>query len=61
MQAVGVHTPGGPEALQYERVPDASAGPGEAVVQIEAIVLNLIDVYFRTGRYASAVPFTVDR
>jgi NADPH2:quinone reductase len=59
MKAVRVHTPGGPEALRYEDVPEISPKAGEAVVKIDAAGLNYIDVYFRSGQYKAQPPFTV--
>jgi NADPH:quinone reductase len=61
MHAVRVHQFGGPEALVYEEVDDPRAGPGQAVVRIEASGLNFIDVYHRTGFYKlpAPPPFTV--
>jgi NADPH2:quinone reductase len=56
MRAVRVHQVGGPEALVYEEVADPQAGPGQAVVRIEAAGLNFIDVYHRTGFYKVATP-----
>ena len=32
MKAIRVHTPGGPEVLRYEDVPDPAAGPGDGSV-----------------------------
>jgi NADPH:quinone reductase len=60
MKAIRVHTPGGPEALQLDEIPDPTPREGEAVVRVEAAGLNFIDVYFRTGLYKSAsLPFTL--
>ncbi len=56
MHAVRVHQVGGPEALVHEEVDDPRAGPGQAVVRIEASGLNFIDVYHRTGFYKLATP-----
>ena len=60
MKAIRVHETGGPEVLRYEEVPDPQAGPGEAVVKVEAAGVNFIDVYHRTGLYkvAAGLPFT---
>src|SRR5256714_7282144 len=58
MKAIRVHTPGGPEALRYEDVPQPAAGPGEVLVKIEAAGVNFIDVYQRNGHYKVPVPFT---
>ena len=49
--AVRIHTTGGPECLQWEEVDLAGPGPGEVRVRHEAIGLNFIDVYHRTGLY----------
>ncbi len=57
MKAVRVHETGGPDRLIYEEVPVPVPGPGEALVKIQAIGLNFIDVYFRTGLYKSSLPF----
>ncbi len=59
INAIRVHQTGGPEVLKYEQVPIGEPGPGEAKVRHEAVGLNFIDVYFRTGLYkAAAMPFT---
>ncbi len=50
-KAVRMHATGGPEVLQWEDVPLPDPGPGEALIKHEAIGLNYIDVYFRTGLY----------
>src|SRR5574337_714050 len=58
MKAIRVHELGGPDVLRYEEAPVPSPGPGQAVVKVEAIGLNFIDCYFRSGLYKSALPFT---
>jgi NADPH2:quinone reductase len=58
MKAVRIHTPGGPEVLRYEDVPQPAPRPGEAVVTIEAAGVNYIDVYRRTGLYKVDLPYT---
>lgn len=57
MKAIRVHEVGGPDALRYEEVPLPSPGPGQALVKLEAIGLNFIDCYFRSGLYKTALPF----
>ena len=56
MKAVRVHEPGGPEALRYEDAPDPVPKAGEALVAIEAVGVNYIDVYFRKGVYKAPLP-----
>ena len=51
VKAVRMHEAGGPEVLHYEDVTLPDPGPGEALVRHEAIGLNYIDVYHRTGLY----------
>ncbi|MFL5530464.1 MAG: quinone oxidoreductase family protein [Gemmatimonadales bacterium] len=58
MKAIRIHETGGPEVLRLEEVPDPQPEPGEAVVRLEAIGLNFIEVYQRAGLYRSALPFT---
>src|SRR5437867_2328520 len=59
MKVVRIHKTGGPEVLSYEDAPEPQPGKGEAVVKVEAIGVNFIDVYFRTGLYkAPSLPYT---
>ncbi len=52
MKAVVAEPLGGPENLKYIDVPDPEPpAPGQAVIQLEAIGVNFIDVYFRSGLY----------
>ncbi|MFQ5801596.1 MAG: quinone oxidoreductase [Candidatus Methylomirabilales bacterium] len=56
MKAIRVHQFGGPEALKLEELPIPKPGRGQALVKIEAIGLNFIDVYHRTGLYPAPLP-----
>jgi len=58
VQAIRVHSTGGPEVLRYERVERPLPGPGQALVKVDAAGVNFIEVYQRTGRYKVALPFT---
>ena len=58
-RAIRVHRTGGPEAMRWEDVDVGAPGPGEIRIRHDAIGLNYIDVYFRTGLYpAASLPFT---
>ncbi len=57
-QAIRIHANGGPEVMLWEDVPTPEPGPGEALVRHEAVGLNYIDVYFRTGLYKAPLPAT---
>jgi NADPH2:quinone reductase len=59
MRAVRVHKYGGPEVLTLEEIPVPEPKASEARVKIEAIGVNYIDVYQRTGLYPLQTPFTL--
>jgi len=54
MRAVQIHKTGGPEVLTYEEVEVPTPGPGEVRVRHEAIGVNYLDVYQRSGFYPPA-------
>lgn len=56
MKAVRVHTPGGPEGMVYEDVPDPKAMAGQAVVKVEAIGLNFAEVNRRRQADPASLP-----
>ncbi len=58
MKAILVHRHGGPEALEYGDAPDPRPGPGQALIRIEAIGVNFIDIYHRAGLYPIDPPFS---
>jgi NADPH:quinone reductase len=58
MNAIRIHQPGGPEQLHYEDTPPPVPGPDDVLVKLEAIGVNFIDVYHRTGLYKVPPPFT---
>ncbi|MDR7521343.1 MAG: quinone oxidoreductase [Armatimonadota bacterium] len=57
MRAIRVHEFGGPEVLRFEDLPDPQPGPGQVLIRLEAIGVNFIDIYFRTGTYPVRLPF----
>lgn len=57
MQAIRVQRYGGPEVLEMAEVPRPEPGPGEVRVKLEAVGVNYIDVYHRTGLYPGELPF----
>lgn len=58
MRAIRVREAGGPEVLTLEDVEDPVAAEGQAVVNLEAIGVNMIDTKTRSGAYAGSLPFT---
>jgi len=60
MKAIRVHEFGGPDVMQLEEVPDLVAGPGQVVVRVNAVGVNPVDAYIRSGQYPlrPSLPFT---
>ena len=54
--AIRVQQTGGPEVMRWEEVPVVDPAPGEARVRHEAVGLNYIDIYFRSGLYPMPLP-----
>ncbi len=50
---------GGPEVIRWREVELPSPGPGQALIRHEAIGLNYIDTYHRSGLYPIALPATL--
>jgi NADPH2:quinone reductase len=50
-KAIRIYATGGPEVLKWEDVDPGKPQAGEALVRNEAVGLNFIDVYHRTGLY----------
>jgi len=53
MKAILISKHGGPEVLEWRDHEVGHPGPGEVRVRQEAVGLNFLDVYFRTGLYAA--------
>ena len=59
MQLIRIHEHGDAGVLSLETAEVPRPGPGEALLRIEAIGLNFIEVYHRTGLYKVPLPFTL--
>jgi NADPH2:quinone reductase len=59
MHAIEVAHTGGPEVLSYVEKPKPEPGPGEVLIEADAIGVNYIDTYFRSGLYPREVPFVL--
>ena len=55
-KAIQFKQPGGPEVLQLVDVTVGNPGPGEVRIAHQAVGLNYIDVYHRTGLYPLPMP-----
>ncbi len=50
-KAIRIHETGGPEVMRWEQYDPGDPAPGEVRLRHEAVGLNFIDVYHRTGLY----------
>jgi NADPH2:quinone reductase len=57
MRAITVTEFGGPEVLQPTDLPDPTPGENDVLVRTDAVGVNYIDTYFRTGAYAVDLPY----
>lgn len=58
MKAIRIERYGGPEVLQLRDIDLPEPRKGEVRVRLEAIGVNFIDIYHRTGLYPMQLPFT---
>lgn len=56
MRAVVIPVHGGVEVLQHREVPTPRPGPGEALVRVEAVGLNYLDIFVRRGMPGKRIP-----
>lgn len=58
MKAIRVHETGGPHVLTIEDLPDPAPAAGELLIDVEAVGVNFIEIYYREGLYPIQRPFT---
>ena len=56
MRAIRLAHAGGPEVLELQEVETPTPGPGQILIRHEAVGLNFIDIYQRTGLYPLTYP-----
>jgi NADPH2:quinone reductase len=56
MRAMRISALGGPEVFEAVEVDDPAIGPNDILIRQEAIGLNFIDIYRRTGVYPVSLP-----
>lgn len=59
MHAIEIIQTGGPEVLRYVDKPRPEPRIGELLIKAEAIGVNFIDTYFRSGQYPRELPFII--
>ena len=56
--AIRIHEVGGPDVLRWDGVEVGEPGTGQLKIRQQAVGVNFIDVYHRTGLYPQPLPFT---
>jgi NADPH:quinone reductase len=56
MKAVRIAAAGGPDVLSLEEIASPTPGPNDILIRHEAIGVNFIDTYHRTGLYPVPLP-----
>ena len=56
MLAIQISQTGGPDVLETIDLPTPSPGPGQVLIRNEAIGLNFVDTYMRSGLYPIPLP-----
>ncbi|MCV7226863.1 quinone oxidoreductase family protein [Mycolicibacterium komossense] len=59
MHAIEIAQTGGPEVLTFVEKPQPEPGTGQVLIKADAVGVNFIDTYFRSGLYPREVPFIV--
>ncbi|EKU74532.1 MULTISPECIES: quinone oxidoreductase family protein [Sphingobium] len=54
-----VRAHGGPETIERENFDPGTPGEGEVLIAQDAVGLNFIDTYYRTGLYPAPLPLTL--
>src|SRR5262245_56127219 len=60
MKAIRVHEFGGPEVLKAEEIDDPTPGPGQLLLRVQAVGVNPVEAYVRSGKYGRlpTLPYT---
>ena len=58
MKSIRVSRTGGPEVLEVATMLPPAPGAGELLVAVEAVGVNFIEIYQRSGGYPMTLPFT---
>ncbi|HEY7761453.1 MAG TPA: alcohol dehydrogenase catalytic domain-containing protein, partial [Actinomycetota bacterium] len=58
MRAIRVHEPGDPDVMSLEDIELAAPSDGEALVGVDVVGVNMIDVQQRSGNYPVPMPYT---
>lgn len=58
MKAIQIANPGGPESLRLVEIERPIPAPNQVLIEVRAIGVNYVDIYYREGIYPAALPLT---
>ena len=59
VKVIRVQRHGGPEVLRLEEADLPRPGPGQVLLRVEAVGVNFVEIYQRTGLYKLPLPFVI--
>ena len=59
MKAIRINATGGRDILRVEEIPTPAPAKGQLLVRVEAVGVNFIEIYHRTGLYKLPLPLTL--
>jgi NADPH2:quinone reductase len=57
MKAAYIEALGDADSIRYGELPDPAAGPGQVLVRVQAVAVNSVDTFLRSGRWPTEVSF----
>jgi NADPH:quinone reductase-like Zn-dependent oxidoreductase len=57
MRAAYITEHGSPDVIQYGELPVPAPGPTDVLVKVEAVAVNHVDTFVRSGAWATSTPF----
>jgi len=57
MKAIQITKTGGPDVLEFTELGIPALRPDEALIELKAVGVNFIDIYFREGHHPASLPF----
>lgn len=57
VKAAYIEALGDADSIRYGDLPDPTAGPGQVLVRVQAVAVNSVDTFLRSGRWSTEVSF----
>jgi len=57
VKAAYIEALGDAESIRYGQLPDPNPGPGQVLVRVQAVAVDSVDTFLRSGRWRTEVSF----